>query len=153
MVLPFLEGEHLSTNSSTTPEPPKPNTILAANALVTTEPKPQPATPIAAIALSAGGGAVVVGGAVAVVVGVLPFFAFQGQNEQLKGLRADFGNAESAADQAAISDEAAALQRETDQSLTGWNDSGQYLFVGGVVAVGLGVAAAGVGNPWLLMGE
>ncbi len=154
MVAPFLEQEHLSPATTTTTAPveaPKQNGVLAANAVVTSD--PEPAGALGAIALSAGGGVLVVGGVIVAAIAAVPWLALQGQNDQLKALRADFDDADATEDRADISSSASALQAEANQNLNSWNDGGQYFFVTGVVAAGVGLGAAAVGIPWLVMGE
>jgi cysteine-rich repeat protein len=118
-------------------------------------PPPEPVSegaPLGAVVLLSAGGGLAVTGAVVAVVGALPWLAMNQQSDRLRVIRADYPDA-SGEVQGALLAEALEVQGAAEAERDSWNDLGQYLWIGGVTGVAVGLAAAGAGAAWWIAAE
>jgi hypothetical protein len=117
--------------------------LPASKPLEVATPQPAPSSsPVPMIVVASGGGAAVLG-AVALVVGVLPFSGAQAANDDVSRLEAEVKSDPGLLDERA--DDIRGAQLRYEKGVDDWRSWGAPLAVVGGVAVAAGVVAAGVG--------
>lgn len=133
----------------------------AACLLVSAAPPPPPppaeaepvddGVPLAPVLVTSTGAVVAVAGAVVAVVGALPWLAMNAEHERLQEIRDDFPGAGVA--QGELLAEGVEVQGRAESKREEWNSLGQYLWIGGVTGLVLGLGATAGGVSWWVAGE